>query len=113
MGPQNAIMGDDSYGTQIPKTESNPRDLAEMQKAAKFSRTAEFKALKEHLEGRIVYYQQYLPGGQDPRLVDPATLGPMWIAANVVVGEMRAIIEAYEMAAETMKDEASKRKTVN
>lgn len=106
MGPQNAVMGDDAFGTELPQTDRHDEDLAEMQSAAKFSKTKEFKLLKEHLQGRMEFYQKYLPGGQSVVDVDPKVAGAMWIAANAIIGECKAIIDAYEQAAQVVKEQA-------
>jgi hypothetical protein len=107
MGPQNAIIGPDSFGLDIPQTEQNDEDLARLKKAARFSRSAEFKALKEHLEGRIEFYKHNLPGGQPVSDIDPTVVGPMWIAADTIIRECEAIIAAYEQAAQAIKDDES------
>lgn len=104
MGPQNGIVGDTNFGTDLPQT-STPEDaMVEIAKAAKFSKTAEFKELKDYLQGRIAFYQANLPGGQPVAQVDPTVVGPMWIASDVIVREFHAIINVYEQAAQTIKD---------
>lgn len=103
-GPQNAIMGDDSFGTNMPQTQIPEDAMDEIVKTAKFSKTAEFKELKKHLEGRIGFYRSNLPGGQPVGQVDPAVVGPMWIACDTIIREFQGIIDVYESAAQTLKD---------
>lgn len=100
MGPQNAVVGDDSFGTDIPQTQVPEEDLAEVRNAAKFSKSKEFKKLKTLLEAKIKYYQNNLPGGQPAEQVDPTVAANMWPASVVIVREFQAIIDAYEQAAE-------------
>lgn len=97
---QNGIPDLGSF--QIPKTEIDPTLLDEQQRMARYSKTAEFKKLKEHLEQRIAFYQQKLPNGQEINILGANTteLGQQWIVANSIISEFKAIIAAYEMAAE-------------
>jgi hypothetical protein len=87
---------------QIPKTEIDPSLLDEQQRMARYSKTAEFKKLKEHLEQRIAFYQTKLPNGSEINLLAANTqeLGQQWIVSNAIIGEFKAIVAAYEMAAE-------------
>jgi hypothetical protein len=95
----NAIIGDD-YGTSLPETIVNEDVLMEERKLAKFSKTAEFKRLKDHLESRIAFYQEYLPSGK-PILGESVT-GEDWRIANAVITEFRAVLGAYEQAKEAV-----------
>lgn len=102
-GPQNVLMGDENYGTDLPETEVPERDLTAEKNAAKFSRTKEFQALKDHLESRINYYQKYLPNG---RPLEEDTPSPEdWRVANRIISEFNAVIQAYEQAREAVKNE--------
>ena len=72
---------------------------------AKFSKTAEFKRLKTHMEERIAYYQTFLPSGKSVLEAEDVTkLGQNWLVAQAIVTELQAIIEAYEMANEVVKN---------
>lgn len=95
-GPQFGIMGDEDYGTELPQTEVPETDLAVERNAAKFSRTKEFKALKDHFETRIAYYQTFLPDGRAINQEIPT--GAEWQVANIVIAEFKAVIQAYEDA---------------
>lgn len=113
MGPgaQNGIVGDEgNYGTDLPVSQSDDEAWNELQKTAKFSKTAEFKELKAHFKRRIAFYKKNLPGGQPVKDVDPAVVGPMWIAANTIIDEFEAVISVYEQAAQAVKDENTRRK---
>ena len=97
------IVGD-SHPTQLPQTQVDPRQLEEEQKMARFSKSAEFKRLKGHLEQRIEFYQTFLPGGDAVTAKNKTDLDGMWMVANSIVGELKSIIAAYEQAAEAAKD---------
>lgn len=101
---QQGIIGD-SYPTELPVTNVPEQDLTEEKKMAKFSKTREFKRLKTHMEERIAYYQTFLPSGKSVmEAEDMAELGSKWLVAQAIVTELQAIIEAYEMANEVVKN---------
>jgi len=116
-GSQNAIIGDDpNYGTDLPEYQAeNDQALAEYAKKARFSRTAEYKELKEKLESRIDYYRSYQPGGNGAHipLADMTNSERGWrtLAADLIITEFRGIIDAYELAYETIKEETKKHET--
>lgn len=110
MGPQNGLIGDSSP-VELPETQIDDTQFNEMQKTARFSKSKEYQDLKRYLEGRIEFYQQYLPNGQAIGAAKPEDIPGAWVAANVIVGEMRAIMAVYEQAAEFIKDESTRRKT--
>ena len=107
-GPQNAPVGDGDEPMKMPETKVDEQQLIEEKKLAKYSQTAEFKRLKEYLEARVKFYQNYLPDG---RKVDEAsvnkTTGEMWVVANAIIGEINNILSEYERAKEVV-DERSK-----
>ena len=109
-GPQNAVMGGD-YPTELPEKEVDQSQLQELQKAARFSKTAEWKELKEHFERRMKFYQQYLPDGTSSldSKVSIEERGRNWIVSNTIIGEFKAVIDVYEGAAQVVKDAAAQR----
>lgn len=111
MGPQNGFIGQDSFPTEIPQTRVPDTDLSEYERKVKYSKSAEFKLLKDRLQARIDYLQIYLPGGQPVADVAPEIAGAMWVGADLVIREYRAIINEYESAAQVIKDELTRRKT--
>lgn len=100
---QYGIIGDDSYGTDLPQTKIDEQTSNEQIAAARFSKTKEFKALKTHLQQRMTLYQAYLPDGRPVTSVPKKELEGMWVAANVIIGEFQGVIDAYEQAAESLK----------
>lgn len=101
MPAKNGVVGSDAFGVDLPRTELDEETTKEIQQAAKFAKSQDFKDLKAHLENRIAFYQTYLPDGRPVPAVDADKLAPMWIAANVIIGECRAIINGYEQAGQT------------
>lgn len=111
-GPANGIMGGDTNVTDMPQTQADDTAFAELQKTARFSKSAEFKELKEYMQKRMDYYKVYMPDGKPIVTVDRdmSEIGYMWIIANGIIGEFQAVIDVYESAAEQVKDEATRRK---
>lgn len=103
MPSQNGIMGDENFGLDLPQTEAVD-DFAAEKRMVKFSKTKEFKQLQEHIEGRILFYQTYLPDGRALTVVPQDERGAMWVVSNAVIGELKALLLAYEQAAETVKN---------
>lgn len=101
-GPQNGLVED--FGMGMPATEVNNEARREIEHAARFSRTGEFKKLQEYLEERIAYFQAYLPDGRAVTTVPKAELEGMWVAANVIIGEYRNVLAVYDQARETVKE---------
>jgi hypothetical protein len=103
MGPQNILLGG-SYGIDLPETEIDKDQLVEERQMAKFSRTKEFKRLKEQMQSRIAFYQSVLPDGRPLTDVDLQERAQQWVIANVVIGEFQRIIDMYEVAATVTAD---------
>lgn len=100
-GPVNALIGDD-FGMEIPRTVVDEDELLDEKKMARFSKTKEFKKLKEHIESRIEFYQQYLPDGRPIAGVNVDSNN--WVIANAIIGEFKAILAAYELANEAVRN---------
>jgi hypothetical protein len=101
MSAQNGIVGE-SFATDIPQTNMPEQDLQDEKRMAKFSRTKEFGVLKAHLEDRIAHYQGFLPDGR--HVTEKSVTGDDWIIANTIIAEFKAVINAYEQAAEIVKE---------
>lgn len=97
-GAQNAITED--YGTELPQTQVEETDLNIERNAAKFSKTKEFQALKDHLKQRIKFYQTQLPDGK------PVTEAKIedWKVANLVIAEFQAVLDFYENARQVVEN---------
>lgn len=108
-GPQNAILGE-TYGTDLPETEMEETQLTEEKNKARFSKSKEYQVLKEHIEGRIAFYQVMLPDGREIGLTTTPT-PEEWMVANRVIAEFNAILNAYEQANQVVED-AAKRKAI-
>ena len=99
MNPQNGIIGDIS-ATELPQAEIAEDLLIEEKKMARYSKSKEFKILKEYIEGRINFYQTCLPDGRPVGAVPKKELEGQWIIANTVIAEFQGILNDYERAAE-------------
>lgn len=102
MGPSNIIIGDET-GIELPQSTLSEEVLVEEKKLAKYSKTAEFKRIKEHCEERIAFYQTKLPNGAEVGL-DVAPSTEDWRVANRVIGELKALMNMYEIANQAVKD---------
>lgn len=100
-GPQNAVVGNDSFGIDLPRTVVTDEQLQPEKSMAKFSKTKEFQQLKEYLESRINFYQNFLPDG---RPVSEAPTPENWIVANAIIGEFKTVLQTYELAAKAVED---------
>jgi hypothetical protein len=100
---QNGIIGD-NYGIDLPEIEPDKAYLDEEKQMARFSKSKEFKKLKEIMQSRIDFYQQALPDGRPITAVDAAERANLWLNANCVIGEFNLVLNAYEQANEAVKD---------
>ena len=100
---QHGIIGD-NYGIDIPDMSFDKESLDEEKSMARFSKSKEFKRLKEIMQSRIDFYQKALPDGRPISAVDTVERANMWVIANAVIGEFNLILQAYENAKDATKD---------
>ncbi len=101
-GAQNGIVGDYS-SVDLPEVTPDDSFLNEEKKKAKYSRSAEFKQIKEYCEAKIGFYQTYLPNGAEVGLeVAPTTED--WRVANRLIAEFKGLMNIYQTAADAVKD---------
>ena len=103
-GAQNAITGDIADITELPVTQVSDQDLQNEKNMAKFSKTKEFRVLKEHIESRIKFFQTQMPDGTSTIMQPVEDLIAHWKVANLVIGEFQAILDAYENAKKVVDD---------
>jgi hypothetical protein len=105
-GPVNAIVGDQDLPTAMPQTEVPEEALTEEKKMAKYSQSEEFKRLREFMEDRITFYQNFMPDGRSVKEVSLQDweLAQGWKVANIVITEFQGVINAYDRAQEALKD---------
>ena|SRR5665213_1280062 len=108
------IIGDDSEPNFDLPNDNLSQELAfaELQKTARFSKSAEYKELSDYWDKRIQFYQTWLPNG-DPvegEKMNNGLLGERWRVANAVIREFIAMKAVYETAAEAVKEEIKRRK---
>lgn len=105
-GPKNGIVGDD-FGMSLPETTVDETQLVEEEKAARYSKSHEYKKLKAHWEARIQFYQRYLPDGRQLSEVPEEERGYMWLAANAIIAELSNAMNYYDTAEEMLKNRAT------
>lgn len=109
-GAQNAVMGDQDSPTELPVTAIEDAMLVEEKSMAKYSKTDEYKRITKFVEGRIKFFQTYLPNGQAiASQVPNEDLAHHWAAANIVIGEFQAFLNAYEDARKAVDDLARRK----
>ena len=101
MGPTNGIIGDNT-GVDLPQMQMEDNTLVEEKKMAKYSRSTEFKRIQEWCEGRIAFYQTFLPNGMEVGL-DAAPTTEDWRVANRVIAELQALMNGYALANDAVK----------
>lgn len=99
---QNGLIGD-AFGTDLPIMREDVQMLVEERKMAKYSRSSEFKRIQEHCQERIAFYQTFLPNGAEIG-VDMVPTPEDWRVANRVIGELKLLMNMYEIAAEAVKN---------
>ncbi len=102
-GPQNAIPGDE-FGVELPTTRIDELALVNERNMAKFSKTKEFKVLKDYMENRIEFFQKYLPDGRPLTTENVKPDGTDWMVANLVIGEFKSVLNAYAEASEAVRN---------
>jgi len=112
-GAQHGIVGDDPIN-ELPETQVPDYDLNREANMARFSKTREFQTLRDVIKGRIVFWQQYIPGPNGTAIavadLPNEERGWRWLAANEIIRELQSIIDAYEQADTVVKDAAARRK---
>lgn len=109
MPSQNAIIGDEDFGTNIPQTDVSDEALKLEKNLAKFSKSKEFEALRNHFEERIKYYQQTLPDGRNMEDRTRIPTPEEWVIANTVIAEFKAVLDTYDNAAQVVKEAQAKK----
>lgn len=102
MEPDNVLIGDTSMGIDLPEATPDEADLREEKKMAKYSKTEEFKRIREYCQSRIDFYQTKLPNGTEVGL-EVAPSPEDWRVANRVIGEFKLLMNIYQTAAEAVK----------
>lgn len=103
-GPANAVVGDQDEPTAIPQSVVSDEILVEEKKMAKYSKTKEFQRLREFLEDRIKFFQDYLPDGRSIKDVQGTAeiIALNWKVANCIITEFQNVLESYDRAAEVV-----------
>lgn len=99
----NGIIGDQT-GYELPKQPTNEEFISELKKKARFSKSQEFKELRQNMQQRIDFYSQFLPGGASIHDMTNEERGKYWAVADLVTKELQAVIEAYDGSVKLLKE---------
>lgn len=102
MGPQNGVVGDENFGTELPRTQVVDEQLNAEKRMATFTKSQGYQELEAFVKSRIDYYQKYLPGDVPAENVPDEERGKYWAISNIVIREFQGILNAYENAKETV-----------
>lgn len=97
---QNGVQ--DEGGLAPFDTQVSAEELANEKHMATFASSKEFERLREYFEGRIAFYQSYLPDGRS--IAGEVPTPEQWAIANAVIGEFKLVISSYLQAAEAVKN---------
>jgi len=76
--------------------------LDEERKMAKYTRTKEFKRIKDWADERIAFYQKYLPSGEP--INEKTATRENWIIANTIIAEFNSLLFGYDTAVQAIKE---------
>ena len=102
---QNGIIGD-AQMTDLPQMVVDENELNEEKKMARYSKSSEYKRIKNHFEERIAFYKTYLPDGREITSIDMAEAGQSWVVANTIIRELQNVLDSYELAAEAVNGDS-------
>jgi hypothetical protein len=102
MEPDNIIMGD-ATGIDLPQATPDENSLNEEKNMARYSKSKEFKKIRQHCEERIKFYQTYMPDGREIGL-DFCPSPSDWRVANRVIGELKLLMNMYDTAKEIVEE---------
>lgn len=101
-GPANAVLGDENFGTDIPEMAVDTTQMEEERQMAQYAKSGEFQRIRDHFNQRIQFYQSFLPDGRSLTDGAAAVTAEEWKVANLVIGELKMIMAAYDSAQETV-----------
>lgn len=105
-GPQNVPMGDMDESMNVPESVVPMETLVEEKNKAKYSKTKEFKEIRQYWEDRIKFFESYLPAGLETRWQVPSDdIAQQWVLANNIIAEVRAFLRQYDDAVEVVSND--------
>jgi len=98
------VMTGDTFGTDLPKTQISEELLTEEKNLAKYSKSKEFKEIREYWENRKTFFMSYTPSGSEIRFQVPNDdIAQMWVLANNMINEINAFLSRYDNAVDVME----------
>jgi hypothetical protein len=100
----NEVIQGDSSPTELPRTQVSEELLIQEKNRAKYSKSKEFKDIREYWEARKEFFKTYTPGGAEIRFQVPNDdIAQMWLLANNMINEIDVFLSTYVNAAEVVK----------
>lgn len=99
---QNGIIGDE-LGIDLPQKPLDETIVNEIKHKAKYSRSTEYKELRQKAQARIDFYQRFLPNGTPLGAEDRKSIEGKWEVANLLIAELLNLFDEYENAEENLK----------
>lgn len=106
MQPDNAIIGD-AQGIDLPQAVPDESAKLELASKAKYSKSKEYKDLRQKAEDRIGFYQKFLPNGQLVGTASKADMERKWELANLLIAEFQQLFSEHDNADALLKEEFS------
>jgi hypothetical protein len=96
-------MGDIT-GIDLPQATPDENSLIEEKNMARYSKTKEFKRIRNWCQERIRFYQEFLPSGKPITDSDDYTkMGQNWVIANAIILELSSLMNSYDIATEMVE----------
>jgi hypothetical protein len=102
MDSNNAVIGDSPI-VDLPQSQPNTEEIDNLRQRARFSKTKEFRELREAMDERIEFYSNFLPDGRLVATSDKLAV-QNWRLANIVIAELQAVKSAYDGSVELIKE---------
>ncbi len=103
MQPNNGIIGDES-GIELPQAPVDETAINELRAKAKYSRSKEYKELREKAQIRIDFYKTFLPDGRPIATANKVERAEAWGFANLLIAEFEQLFGENDNAEQLLKE---------
>lgn len=104
MQPNYGIIGDNT-GVDLPQMPADDSAEKELRQKAKYSRSKEYKELRQKAQTRIEFYQKFLPDGRLIGTTPPADLQRKWELANLLIAEIEQLFGETDQAEAILREQ--------
>lgn len=101
--PSNGLIGDNNP-IDLPQKPVDDEAIAELRHKAKYTRSKEYKDLREKAQVRIDFYKKFLPNGQLIGTASREEMQGKWELANLLIAEFEQLFGEHEIAEEILKE---------